>query len=83
MTRIVELSRKKFFAKWKENRGGFLWYLPLIRMYRYEDIIYEREDALYIFPGSRNKLIQHEEGHISGLGHTWCGLMSWHGLERM
>lgn len=83
MTRIIELKRKAFFQKYKELKGKKLWYLPLIRMFTCDGIVYERADALYVFPGSRETLIKHEEGHISGLGHTWCGIMSWHGLGRM
>lgn len=83
MTRIIELSRKAFFAKHKELGGKKFWYLPLIRMFKCGDKIYERKDAIYFFPGSRDKLIKHEEGHINGLGHTWHGVMAWHSLERM
>ena len=82
MTLIVTLDRVFFFKHYK-NLGGKCFYLRFIRGFRYRSIIFLRKDAFYLFKTSRDKIIEHEEGHIRGLKHTWRGVMAWHGLFRL
>lgn len=82
MTQIVTLSPYEFFRTYKAY-GGNVWYYRLIRAFVYKDVIYLRENAIFLFPDSKEKLIAHEQGHLDGKTHTWFGIMAWHGLFRM
>ena len=83
MSKIIELPEKEFVDKWYKVDGRRIWYLHSIRGFAYKGTIYLRKNAFYLFKDSKAKVIEHEEGHIIGLKHTWTGIMSWHGIFRL
>jgi len=78
--RIIELNDEEWNEAIKDWR---LWYKQFIRAYTWNNIIYIKKTAKFLFAHSKEDVILHEIGHILGYQHRWFGTMTWHGLWRL
>ena len=76
---IIYQSREEYI---KECPRPWYSFISLPRGYTDYKDIYINQDAFFISKRDKRLLIEHEQGHIAGLIHTWLGLMSPYGIIR-
>lgn len=78
---MIELGEEEYIEIYLRAGGNRNWY-GYPRGFAWQHEIYINRDAFFLGERDKRLLIEHEQGHLDGKGHTWFGVMSPWGLVR-